>query len=102
MVEIRAKKLKKFSDKSRGLIGESRAYNVYFETRFGIHTYFMKFPIDVIILDNGGNVKSIAHGLKPNKIWMWNPVFKRVIEMPSGEITRMKINLDSKVKITTF
>ncbi len=52
---------------------------IYFQTRFGIHTFFMKNDIQVIILDDENYVVKNKI-VKPNSIFFWNPKYKDVIE----------------------
>lgn len=91
--------LKNFLDKSIGLLNAEQVNSVYFKTRFGIHTFGMKFPIDVIILDKNNNVVKLAENLKSNKIFLWNPRFNKVIELPKGEIKNNKIKLGDRIKL---
>lgn len=76
--------LKTFREKSNGMriFKEPRA--VYFETRWGVHTLGMKFPIDVVVLDEGGVVRAIKRDIKPNRCFFWNPKHRRVLELPTG------------------
>jgi uncharacterized membrane protein (UPF0127 family) len=50
-----------------------------------IHTFFMKFAIDVIFLDNHGKVLKIYTCLKPWKITTFVLKARSVIELPAGE-----------------
>lgn len=88
---IKAHRLTGFWEKAKGLIGSSAPYPIYFETRWGIHTFGVKFPIDVLILDDLNRVVNMKKGLKPNKIWLWNPIHKKVMELPLGYINRRNI-----------
>ena len=58
-------------------------HGLYFETRWGVHTFGMKFPLDIIVLNNKWEVAKIRRGLLPNRLFFWNPKHKRVIELPS-------------------
>lgn len=84
MKAVYAKHLKTLSEKRIGMLGMKKAEPVYFCTRFGIHTFGMKFPIDVVILDNDWRVTSFVSSLNPNRVFFWNPLFKHVLELPSG------------------
>jgi uncharacterized protein len=64
---------------------------LYFETRWGIHTFFVKEPIDVLILDEENRVQVIKKGLKPWRLFFWNPKYRRVLELPHGRISQLKI-----------
>ncbi len=77
-----------FSDKIFGMILEKNSQGLIFESRFGIHTFFMKKPIDVLILDKNNRVGQIKKSLKPNRIFLWNPVFSKIIELPEGSLER--------------
>ena len=56
----------------------------------GIHTYFMRFPIDAVFLDENGFVIAIRHELRP-----WRTAARRtghaVLELASGEAKRRNI-----------
>lgn len=88
--------------KIKGLTGEKKAYPVYFKTHFGIHTFGVKFPIDVLILDDDSRVVRLAKNLQPNRIFIWNPKYNRVIELPSGFIEKKQIILGEKIGLAFF
>jgi uncharacterized membrane protein (UPF0127 family) len=92
MIEFTVKKLISIKDKSIGLVNSKKAYPVYFQTRFGIHTFGMRFPIDVIILDKSNRVVKIVENLQPFRIFIWNPFFNQVIELPVGTIEKYNIS----------
>ncbi|HVX30153.1 MAG TPA: DUF192 domain-containing protein [Nitrolancea sp.] len=56
-----------------------------------IHTFWMRFPIDVLYLDKNGTVLRADHAMKP---WRIGPLFVRhgrfVIELPAGTIERSR------------
>jgi len=64
-----------------------------FRTRFGIHTIGMKYAIDVLILDKKNKVVAIKKNLEPNKIFLWNPAFNTVLELPAGTINKTKTEI---------
>ena len=99
MISIEAKYLTSWREKSKGLIGEKKAFPVFFKTRFGIHTFGMKFPIDVVILDKKMVVVSLKENLKPNKFFFWNPICDGVLELAEGEIKKKEINRKSLLKL---
>ena len=78
--------------------GFKKAEIVYFKTRFGIHTFFMKFEIDVLILDSSNRV-AVIHTLKPNRIFMWNLHYNKVLELPQGAISSEKIKLHDLIRL---
>lgn len=82
-----------------GLIGAPAAYPVYFQTRWGIHTFGMKFPIDVIVLDSAYRVVQTCTALSPNRVFVWNPKYYHVIELPANTVSRRDIRTGEKILI---
>lgn len=95
---IKARKLKSLDEKTKGLLG-LKVEPVYFETRWGIHTFFMREPIDIVILDASKRVAVIKEGLKPNRIFLWNPIYSKVLELPSNTIKGSGIKLTDEIKL---
>lgn len=73
-----------------------------FRTRFGIHTFGMHYPIDVIILDKQQIVVHLKENLMPNRLYFWNPKYSIVIELPKETIKKKKISLGSKFNLRSF
>jgi len=96
---MKIKKLTKFSDKLLGLAFRKNIKPVYFETRWGIHTFFVKKPIDVVICDDDFIVRKIVRNLKPWKILVWNPMYKNVLELPLRNKKYSYIKVGDKVKM---
>lgn len=99
---IKAKHLKTLSEKNKGLLGEKKALNIFFQTRWGIHTFFMKFPIDVIILDDEFRVAGLKENLKPNRVFFWNLKYSNVLELPNGFARKNKIKVEDLIKLDLF
>lgn len=99
MITLFVKETKKLKEKVRGLIGKDKPYALIIRTRFGIHTFGLKFPIDVVILNQENIVVKIKKSLKPNNIFLWNPIYERVIELPIGTIDRKAIKVKSQVRL---
>lgn len=99
MMTITVKKETSLLGKSLGLIGKEKPYPLYFQTRWGIHTFGLRFPIDVLILDNKNSVQKIKKFLRPNRIFIWNPQFYRIIELPAGTIDKLHINHMDNISI---
>lgn len=98
-MKIKVKHLSSIWQKTIGLIGCKTAYPVYFQTRFGIHTFGLRFPIDVLILDEVYRVVKIKNIILPNRLFLWNPKYYNVVELPAGEIEKKGIKLNSKIRI---
>ncbi len=82
---------------SLGLIDKKNSPPMVFYTRFGIHTFFMSYPIDVLVLDKNKQVKKIKKNLKPNRFFFYNPKYITVIELDKGFVDTNKIRLGDKI-----
>jgi uncharacterized membrane protein (UPF0127 family) len=96
---LKVKALKNELERIKGLIGVKDVHPVYFQTRFGIHTFGVLSPVDVIILDDEYRVVKIMEKLKPFRIFVWNPKYENVIEAPSKTIKENKIKLGEKITL---
>jgi uncharacterized membrane protein (UPF0127 family) len=85
-------------DKTLGLLKYQTPVAMLLTTRYGIHTIFMRYPIDVLILDKQNRVMAIKENLRPNHIFLWNPTFETVIELPEGTIKRTKTEINDQLK----
>lgn len=64
----------------------------------GIHSFFMRFPIDVIFIDKENRILLCVENMKP---WRINPIVKNahaVIEMKAGNLSTLGIKIDGKVR----
>ena len=86
----------------KGLLGTKRAENIYLQTHFGIHTFGMNYPIDIVVLNNKQKIKKLKQNLQPNQLFFWNPFYKNVIELPTGTIKKMKLFIGQKLDLETF
>jgi uncharacterized membrane protein (UPF0127 family) len=84
------KKVKDFSDNLLGLLKKSNPRTLLFITRGGIHTFFLSEAIDVIVLDNQNKVVKLGNNIKPWRIFVWNPHYSTVIELPKNTIKETK------------
>lgn len=80
-----------FIDRILGLLIKSNPRSLLFKTRFGIHTFFLKEPIDVLILNSGYKIVELKPNLKPNRLFFWNPKFKIILELKKGRIKKFRI-----------
>jgi len=53
----------------------------------GVHTWFVRFPLDVIVLDEARRVVRAAPGLKPWRILPPIPGGHSTVELPGGSLT---------------
>jgi len=65
--------------------------------RNSVHTFFMKFPIDLIYLDSSYTVVEIRNFLKPWHLHRSRAVSSYLIELPAGTVSRFKVKLGHKI-----
>ncbi len=64
-----------------------------------IHTFFMKFPIDVLFLSKEGNIVKIEHSLKPWKLSGCLAGCFMVLELQQGKVSKTTIKIGNSIKI---
>lgn len=64
-----------------------------------IHTFFMKFPIDVVFLDKRGTVVKLVKSLLPWRLSACIPNGCMVIELMSGSLQKITIKHGDLIKI---
>jgi uncharacterized membrane protein (UPF0127 family) len=77
------------AQRRRGLLGRSGLdpeEGIYVVPCEGIHTFRMKFPIDVAFLGKDGRVLVVHHSLKPNRISRIVLRAKGVLELSAGRL----------------
>jgi len=87
---LKVKEVRNWKGKILGLIGKDKPQTLLIRTRFGIHTFGVKFPIDVLVLDDNFKVVGVKKNLLPNRFFFWNPLYDKVLECPKGTIDRIQ------------
>ncbi|HAU16661.1 MAG: hypothetical protein CSH49_09090 [Alcanivorax sp.] len=59
-----------------------------------IHTFFMRFTIDLVFLDNDNKVLGVKENVKPNRISLAPKGTYAVLEIAQGNVMRTGIHLD--------
>jgi uncharacterized membrane protein (UPF0127 family) len=84
----------------RGLLGRkslSSGQGILLRPAASVHTFFMRFSIDVVFLDDDLRVVEIAADLCP-----WRAAAKRgaraVLELPAGECARRGLAVGDKIR----
>lgn len=98
-IQIRVEKADSLFKKTIGLIGQSEIQPLLIYTRYGIHTFGMKVPLDIIIMDEKNQVTATCKSLPPNRIFFWNPRHNRVLELPDGNIRERAIQIGDTIEI---
>jgi len=74
----------------KGLLGKERldaGKGLLIRPCKGIHTLFMKFPIDVVFLDKDNRIIAIIKDLPPNRLTTVYRKAAAVLELPTGTLT---------------
>ncbi len=80
-----------FGSRLRGLLGASAlpsGRGLLIRRTNSVHTHFMRFPIDVVFLDDDGRVVSIRRNLRPWRFARCGGATE-VIELAAGECDRV-------------
>ncbi|NLI70475.1 MAG: DUF192 domain-containing protein [Firmicutes bacterium] len=65
----------------------------------GVHTFFMRYPVDILFLDHDFKVLEVCPALKPNR---FSPIIKKachVLEFSPGTIYRLGIRPGDRLEI---
>lgn len=65
----------------------------------GVHTFGMRFPIDIVVLDKDNLVIAVSKNLPPNRL---TPVYKRaaaVLELPAGILESTTTAIGNRIEI---
>jgi hypothetical protein len=65
----------------------------------GVHTWFMRFSIDVIALDASGVVVDAVSTLKPWRMRLPRPGAYSVLELPAGTIQHARTQVGHRITI---
>lgn len=84
-------------DQTLGLLKYKTPSAMLLQTRFGIHTFGMQYPIDVLILDKKHTVAAMKENLRPNRIFLWSIIYDTVIELPIGTIKRTQTEIGDTI-----
>ena len=93
----------KIFSRMRGLLGK-KTFNageaLILQPADSLHTFFMRFPIDVIFLDGKDKVLKISENLSPFRFCLAPRGAARVIELPAGAIQKTSTRVDDLLKIS--
>lgn len=98
-IHLQVKEAKGFWEKGIGLINK-KPTALLLRTRFGIHTFGMKYPIDVIILDKKHQIMTKKQHLSPNNIFVWHPKYNHVLELPVGSIEQHSMEIGDEITLS--
>jgi uncharacterized membrane protein (UPF0127 family) len=85
-----------------GLLGRARldqGDGLVIEPCDMIHTWFMRFPIDVIFVDRHGLIVNAVHSLGPFRLASGRPAATTAIELPAGTLRRAGVHQGVRVRM---
>jgi len=65
--------------------------------RYGIHMFFVGFPIDLLYLDSRFVVVELRAGLRPWRMHRPKAIANYLIELPAGTISRSNVKIGHKI-----
>ena len=82
-----------FLSRCRGLLGRpppGKDEGLLIRPCSSVHTFGMRYPIDLVWLDRQGSILGLVPGLRPGRI-AWRPGAHAVLELASGQIDRLAL-----------
>jgi len=64
---------------------------------YGIHMFFVRFPIDLLYLDSRFVVVELREGLRPWRTHRPKAIANYLIELPAGTISRSNVKIGHKI-----
>ena len=86
----------------KGLLGKKELPTgdaLWIKPCFSVHTFFMKFPIDVLFLNKQNQVIAAISNLTPNRLSRLYPQSCSVLELPIGTIDASNTAIGDKIEI---
>jgi uncharacterized membrane protein (UPF0127 family) len=101
VITPRAKVASSLWTRFRGLLGEVSLPDgeaLWLAPCRSVHTFFMRFPIDVLFIDSQGVVLSKAT-LVPWRVSRWVPRAAGVLELAAGTLERTRTDVGDRVSL---
>ena len=86
----------------KGLLGKSEMLSgeaLWIKPCMSVHTFGMKFPIDIIFLDKKNKVVSFINNMKPNRLTPLYFSAASALELPAGAIEKRDLNVGDEIEI---
>jgi len=92
-----------FVERLRGLLGRpplAEGEGLLLRPESSIHTFLMRFPIDVLYLDEENVVVALEEAMPPQRLGPWVRNARAVLELPAGTIARFGVAIGDRLAIT--
>lgn len=89
-------------DRLRGLIGHpplADGEGLLLRPERSIHTFLMRFPIDVVYLDAHNGIVGLTKAMPPQRLGPWIRGTQAVLELPAGTVARLGIAVGDRLEI---
>lgn len=89
-------------ERAIGLLGHSRleaGEALWIKPCNGVHTWFMRFSIDVIAMDANGVIVDAVSALKPWRMRLPRPGAYSVLELPAGTLLGAPTKIGQRISI---
>jgi len=89
-------------DRAVGLLGRNHleaGEGLWITPCHGVHTWFMRFSIDVLAMDENGVVVDAVSVLKPWRMRLPKPGACSVLELPAGTLLSAQMKVGHQIKI---
>jgi uncharacterized membrane protein (UPF0127 family) len=86
----------------KGLLGENEMHAgeaLWIKPCISIHTFFMKFPIDVLFLDRKNHTITAISSMQPNRLTWFYPKAASVLELPAGTLDATDTRVGDEIQI---
>lgn len=87
------------AEKSEGLLKSGAEEALFLKTRWGVHTFGMRFPMDCLVMDDTMKITALRENLTPGHFFFWNPRYRNVLELPAGTISRTDTQVGDTVEL---
>ncbi len=91
-----------FFTRLKGLLGKTsltETEGLWIKPCKGVHTFGMRFPIDVVFLNRDNRVVEIIRALQPNQMTRLYQDASSVIELPAGTLDSSETVIGNEVEI---
>lgn len=67
-----------------------------------VHTFFMKFPIDVIFIDKNNKIIHFESDMNKNRISKFIKNASKILELKAGTVNKYNIKINDSIMIRNF
>ena len=92
-------------ERAVGLLGRNRldvGEGLWIKPCNGVHTWFMRFSIDVVALDADGVIVDAVSMLRPWRMRLPRPGAHSVLELPAGTLLSAHTKVGNKIQIDAW